>query len=1697
MAGEIQLSFPGHQTTAEVVKEKWDRLADWVLLQCKTAPDTRPLPLEDLRRSGDAWETFGFPDHEPTNGQVFQGDVTNHKHDLEGHQAFQLFSKQAAAGSGSPVNGLSGAPVVVENAAVGHVCSGPIEPGYLGKVPVNKSIGGTLYACPAGSVVKASAELLRLRPVYTVDYQEDLLRQLRQHFVGRREEISRIEAVIADPGAPRHILIEAPAGYGKSTLIAKLVDLHPDFLCYLVREEDQHHTATALLERLCTQLARRLGSDKSYAGSSLPVLEEEFERLRRRVLERLEPGKQLVIAIDGLDETSRRRNETLLRPHYYRTDHPALCYLLSFRSGTLEPKTDLGLNRFESILLQGLQKGDVADLFVVLNRSDLAKRKELLTTLVRRTAGEPFYLRFLVEDLAAVDGPVTIPTDLPADSRDYIARQVKGIAGEKLLELIPEEIQSSALEAAEVASLILRTLAVAQDWLRREDLLTMLQQRLILVRTLIRELRRYFVTDRPRDLSPERYLIMPLKLREAVRQAYLADELREAEEKLLTYCRDWNKHQAPYAYHFLTHHLAALNQYQELLQTLEGPFLKAKSQKFRAHGTLADLDRGLRMGLDQRDSLKVIRMLLLMSQTRHAIEQRAMHGGIALDASHGHYDVAVGSARALPDAESRFWQFLVIAETSLQKGSYQSGINLLDEALELEIQLEGRRREDFDPLFDLLLIRYRDIDRALKLAAKCGVKADGFLKRAFLRIVGEASDYAVLLADRIQEPYIWRDAHLEASRTMLRQQPDLARRLLTIVIQKARADNNLDYLLDTVPLLRELDKPQAAALVDEVLTRSEAERKADPDARPPVERFNRAVVELGRTDFHRAWELALNRCRTIDDSSWAKSNVLAHLLNLATDSGHYLDRASLQTAMDSEREQRGDLAAMHFDSFLSALAVQFAAAAWDKTTQQLYDQIQVDRHQIRAATAIRLRLVQPACPTDVVKDALSAAKPDELAWEYDQVLPAARTWFKAIPETARQVFISVPNVPISFALLCAILGALPEGNADLLQDCKAVIARMVSDSDRARARISLAEAILVWERRLAVHLLEQALPEIATMSQEHDRSTHYGSVIQLALRLGKTSLVHEASRRHVRDLISDDPNGDWRYDQLRELVRWLLREPVELDRETMTAIMNGLSDPLAKGRLVGHWQGAEGYVNDQLRRSNLALTDFLTPLIVTAATEHDLGAIRRIRELVPESLNRALLLTPGVVALFPQDPGTGSQLFDEAWRILDQVMSWRYTSKATYDQCEACRCELLIALATVDVDEAIRRAGQLTSRNKRRVFTAIATTAARDLPRTEKVFGLARQAAREEAELADRQQALWELGDHAQELQPAFASDCRRESLEQLPAMKPRERVCAHLRCIAAGRGPDKYIESIWDHLFRDLKEVSWTIPAVETIFSAANQVGDRRLAQMVWMNIITVRLKAGELWNRVRELAQATFKMVRIGAGQEVQSVLTYLTHVLNRQNEEDQRDPETLAWLACAYHMLDHHDTQNLLDRLFNNLRWRLHQPRNWAEPIVQSLAVLAREYPNVVQKPSVWNPMLEIGATIEDLRYRANGQLVFIKAATDAKDFEKAITLLEQMPSGSARIQAARLVDDAWPCELSGNEGSGYRSEWKRFLDIASENVETLLRCATYWVKQYLKGHKSPEAVPAALKKVLEEVDSSIDGDSAKDGTSSQRW
>lgn len=296
LPGRIGVWLPDHAVIEATIQEgMFDRGCDWLLLRLAAPVPRRPLALATLGESKAAWEAFGFPDSNP-QGVLFEGHVAFARGDYQGVDAVQLFSMQAAAGTGAPVPGLSGAPVLVDGAVVGVMRSSLMDQG--------RNVAGTLYACPLRLLTEQTAELLPLPdplrglpglprrplPAEPFRYLEWYSEKDAEVFFGRSTQIRSLYTRATAPDAEPVVLFYGATGVGKSSLLAAGVlprlRLHHE-VDYVRRDPDLG---------LLRSLRHALGGDRQPDAT-----------LRELWIAREAAGRPQIVFLDQVEEVWTRR----------------------------------------------------------------------------------------------------------------------------------------------------------------------------------------------------------------------------------------------------------------------------------------------------------------------------------------------------------------------------------------------------------------------------------------------------------------------------------------------------------------------------------------------------------------------------------------------------------------------------------------------------------------------------------------------------------------------------------------------------------------------------------------------------------------------------------------------------------------------------------------------------------------------------------------------------------------------------------------------------------------------------------------------------------------------------------------------------------------------------------------------------------------------------------------------------------------------------------------------------------------------------------------------------------------------------------------------------------------------------------------------------------------------------------------------
>ncbi len=159
---DLQLVFSGGSVAA-TVDARSDPVGDAALLHLDEALPSGAVPIvltNEVRRG--LWFSRGFPVDDPTAaGLTVDGNVVDpdQRQPQSGASVIALYCQQAAAGSPQQLIGFSGAPVLIAEpaSAIGLIRWNPTTPTQPGI-----AAGGTVYACPVGSIIARWPELRSL-----------------------------------------------------------------------------------------------------------------------------------------------------------------------------------------------------------------------------------------------------------------------------------------------------------------------------------------------------------------------------------------------------------------------------------------------------------------------------------------------------------------------------------------------------------------------------------------------------------------------------------------------------------------------------------------------------------------------------------------------------------------------------------------------------------------------------------------------------------------------------------------------------------------------------------------------------------------------------------------------------------------------------------------------------------------------------------------------------------------------------------------------------------------------------------------------------------------------------------------------------------------------------------------------------------------------------------------------------------------------------------------------------------------------------------------------------------------------------------------------------------------------------------------------------------------------------------------------
>ncbi len=411
-----------------------------------------------------------------------------------------------------------------------------------------------------------------------------LIDHLSGLFGGRARAFREIADFIRRPRGG-YFVVTAPAGFGKTALMANLVSNTPEAFAYHFFTPlygDDTLTELFFLRNVVEQMALWHEHDEE-----LPERINDLRALFHRFVD--EPlDRTQVLVIDGLDEVMGWR----LEPYLSRPLPEHLHVIASVRDVGQDWRGLYGFPADQTLHLplEGLDRDEVADVLRAVGRpgAQLAGDDELLSRVCEivnyeadgTLGADPFYARYLAEDVRdGVLHPANL-SDQPRGLEAYLDRwwqQIKKLAGD-----------------APTRDLF-GTLAVALGPIRRDDLEAANP-------SLVDDWAGDFfleVLDKVRRMvmgnAEQGYALVHPRLR-----LYLADTKRIGKighyrDRLVDFCAKWRSRPSHYAMNHFAAHLAEAGAVDDLYRLFDGEWIAAQWNTLGTYARLVgDLDIAMR-----------------------------------------------------------------------------------------------------------------------------------------------------------------------------------------------------------------------------------------------------------------------------------------------------------------------------------------------------------------------------------------------------------------------------------------------------------------------------------------------------------------------------------------------------------------------------------------------------------------------------------------------------------------------------------------------------------------------------------------------------------------------------------------------------------------------------------------------------------------------------------------------------------------------------------------------------------------------------------------------------------------------------------------------------------------------------------------------------------------------------------------------
>jgi tetratricopeptide (TPR) repeat protein len=426
------------------------------------------------------------------------------------------------------------------------------------------------------------------RPRYRREFG-DLLAFHRRRFVGRGRDLDELAAFAAEPGGG-YLLVEAPAGYGKSALLAELVGRWqtrrwssqptPALVYFFIHAAGDEDTPDAF----CAAVSAQLLDVLDLPGGLPPGLDaraRQFASLWARASEAALANQPLLLVVDGLDQmgADELTIADLLPAQLGRhagvivSSRPSLPPAARVAAGhPLHQARVRRLRRFDRDEVEGLLRAQGGS---PRNATAVAARIRALT------GGEPLFTQLVCQEVTVAGGLslAQLETAPPADVRDYADRHLRGLAKRA---------------DSELAWDLLALLLVARGPMARADLADVLGVPRARVGRAVDAVRPFLRADE------DRLEFAHLELRVAVAEEFTPAERRRYRRRLIRWCArfahaGWPDDTPAYVLEHYAAHLADVGDVRALYALVSRRWMRLQAARTGSHHALTrDVRRAIR-----------------------------------------------------------------------------------------------------------------------------------------------------------------------------------------------------------------------------------------------------------------------------------------------------------------------------------------------------------------------------------------------------------------------------------------------------------------------------------------------------------------------------------------------------------------------------------------------------------------------------------------------------------------------------------------------------------------------------------------------------------------------------------------------------------------------------------------------------------------------------------------------------------------------------------------------------------------------------------------------------------------------------------------------------------------------------------------------------------------------------------------------